>query len=156
MDNAQRRYIMTEARQTLDRLQQQDLERSVNALPDPAEMWKVRANERTRQRELAQAELAAMKQQPEFDWSVFDARVQSMIEAALATERRMLCESLGTEVGMLLAEERKDTMQKTRDELRELRIETAKLGSEVAELRALLAVERSNRTSTDTLTRQIN
>jgi hypothetical protein len=48
-------------------------------------------------------------------------------------------------------------LQKTRDELRELKIEIAKLSSEVAELRALLATERSTRVaSADALTRRVN
>jgi hypothetical protein len=48
-------------------------------------------------------------------------------------------------------------LQKTRDELRELKIEIAKSSSEVAELRALLATERSTRVaSADALTRRVN
>jgi hypothetical protein len=88
-----------------------------------------------------------------FDWSAIDERIAH----ALATERTLVAEALGGEVAVLLDEVRKDTMQKTRDELRELKIEIAKLGSEVAELRALLAIERGNRAaSADALARRVN
>jgi dihydroneopterin aldolase len=151
MDNAQRRYIMAEARETLSRLQREDLARDVNALPHPVETWKTRADARMAARAAASAELAAPS---EVDWSAIDER----IEAHLSRERKMLCEALGNEVAELLNEERQSTMRAHREELRELKLEVAKLSSECAELRALLAVERSNRTaaSADALTRRVN
>jgi hypothetical protein len=69
-----------------------------------------------------------------------------------------MAEALGGEMALLLNEERQSTMRAHRDELYELKIEIAKLGSECAELRALLAVERGNRTASAdaSVTRRIN
>jgi hypothetical protein len=94
------------------------------------------AAERERQRECAREELST-KRQP--DWS----DVQLMVDAAIAHERRLLCESLGDEVGRLLAEERQETSRVMRNEIRELKIEIAKLNNEAATLREALALERS-------------
>jgi hypothetical protein len=88
---------------------------------------------------------------------VFDyATVQSMIEAAIANERRMLCESLGEEVGRLLAEERREAMRATRDELHMLKLEIAKLATESATLREALANERCRVAGVEPLTRRMN
>jgi hypothetical protein len=159
MYDAKRQGIMYEARETLARLKREDLARGLNMpLLDPVETWKTKADARTAARAAAREELAAMKQQqPELDWAAFDQRVQSMIEARLEQHSRMLAEAFGDAAAELLDEQHKNTMQKTRDELRahrdevrELKFEIAKLGSECAELRALLATERSNRTAAST------
>jgi hypothetical protein len=141
--------IILEARATLARLKGIEHQRDDVAPEDCVERWKRKAAERLRQRECARAELST---KPVFDY----ATVQSMIEAAIANERRMLCESLGEEVGRLLAEERREAMRATRDELHMLKLEIAKLATESATLREALANERCRVAGVEPLTRRMN
>jgi hypothetical protein len=90
------------------------------------------------QRERRQRERAS-------DQTAADARLSIMIQAAILTERTLLLEVIGDEVGKSLAEVREETLSALRDEIRELKIECAKLGSEVAELRSVIAAERSGK-----------
>ena len=77
-----------------------------------------------REREAAKVEIASVPRRPAFDWGEGDTRIQQAIES----ERRLMAEALGEEVGKLLNEERRDTMRKVREELRELRIECRQAG----------------------------
>jgi hypothetical protein len=86
------------------------------------------------------------------DWNTFDERVEILIER----ERRFLCQTLGEAVGKLFNEERTDTMRAVRDELYALKVECAKFASEVAELRAALAIERSRPVDPTALPRSVN
>jgi hypothetical protein len=89
---------------------------------DPVERWKLDADRRTAEREAARAELAAAKKPAPFDWTVFDERIQLLIER----ERVLLATAFGTEVAKLIAAEREDTLREVREELRELRLEAAR------------------------------
>jgi hypothetical protein len=64
-------------------------------------------------------------------WVEIDARVAQ----ALASERIGLFEAMGEQVGQMFHDERVSIMREVRDELRELRHEAARLGSQIAALR---------------------
>jgi hypothetical protein len=148
MDDEKHR-ILDEARATLARLERKDIEKAMNApLPDKVNRWCVRADRITAERQRAKAEIAAMKQEPSFDWTAFDEHVQQHVEAAIARERVLVAETLGTEVGKLITEAQTETMRQARDELRELRIKVEKLDCETRELRAALAVANAERSAT--------
>ena len=140
-DEEERQQIMDEARENVRR-------RKVSQPPpivetDSLKKWKADADARTAARAAAQAELVAASKSPfrngdlpsAVDWSALDERIAQHINKAL--------EAFGEQLGELLAEQRADTMKRLREELRELRIECAKLGSEAAELRATLASDRA-------------
>jgi hypothetical protein len=146
LERERRRRLVDEAREKVESLK--DLERRREeiqslsrrlfpAAPDDAvAKWARDADARTAMREHERDE---MSRPAPFDWSAFDERVEMLIER----ERRLLCETLGTEVGRLLAEERRNTLREAREELRELKVEIAKYASEVAALREALTVDRS-------------
>jgi hypothetical protein len=169
-ERVRRQRIIEEARSTVERLKDLEEKRDDAARLPPADLarrlipaaaddavarWRADANAFARERRREKRRLrmethrapddeivrrrheeSTAAKQP--DWSAIDAR----IEAYLARERKLLCETLGEEVGRLLAEERTDTMRKLREEIRELRLEYARLGSQTEELRAALDRER--------------
>ena len=112
-------------------------QREAVALPDPVARWKADSDARAAARAAAKAEIAAASR-PTVDWDAIDQRIQQ----ALTAECRSMVEALATELGKWL-EEDKDTMKAMREELRELKIECAKLGSQAAELRAQMTIDRS-------------
>jgi chromosome segregation ATPase len=142
--------VIDQAKETVARLQrEEDLRREVEHLPqtligtapaDLVEQWRARADRLTAAREAAQAELAALKQQPSFDWGSFDQR----IDAAIARQRVLMAEALHEQIAELLDQEFRETMRAARNEICQLRLEIARLNSETAELRALVG-ERSGR-----------
>jgi hypothetical protein len=162
------RRILREARATLERTK--DFDQPRKRKPDPAvklppeelaktligqedrvTQWRRAAEERERQREQAKAEIASSRCA---DWSAIDAR----IEQHLVQERTFMYGAVGEAIGKLLDEEHKHVMEKTHDELRELKLEIAKLGSECAELRALLAETRASARGVDpaAIARRVN
>jgi hypothetical protein len=64
--------------------------------------------------------------------SEIDARIWAAIEA----RRQLMIDEVAAAAADLLARERRATMATLRDEIRDLKFEVAKLGSEVAELHA--------------------
>jgi hypothetical protein len=168
-EHERRRKILDEARATVERtkdigqpskrkqrdetaaLPPDELAKTLIGVESRAERWERRANERERQREQAKAEIASARCA---DWADIDAR----IEAHLVPERKFISEAMGIAIGQLLDDERDAVMRAHREEIRELKIEVAKLGSEVAELRALLATERSTRAASAdaSLLRRVN
>jgi hypothetical protein len=147
-----RKIILDEARATLERVKGIGHQRDDAPSPPPDDRvarWQRQAEERARQRECARAELS----QP--DLSEFDARVQSMIDTAIANERKLMATALGEEVGKLLAEQRTATMSAHLDEIRELKVEIAKLGHQTATLREMLTLER-DLTDPKTIPRRVN
>jgi hypothetical protein len=106
-------------------------------LPDPLERWREEMDAIAAEREEAKAEIASVPR-PAVDWDEIDRRIALWLER----ERKFLAQALGEQTGKLLVRERRDVMKALREELRELKIECAKLGSESAELRRELALDR--------------
>jgi hypothetical protein len=173
MERERRRRLIDDARATVERLKDVEKRREeIESLPpheisrrlipacadDAVARWAADAERRERERRAAERELRREArhdrlirkryegEQPAAatragdDWNEWcDTRIQ----AALDGERDALASGFGQAIAKMLADERKDVMRKVRDEIRDLKIEIAKLGSEAAELRAALAVDRS-------------
>jgi hypothetical protein len=77
------------------------------------------------------------------NWNAWNEWADSRIDARLEEERKMVMDIVGECLGELLAKERDATMAAMRDQVRELKIETTSLRSEVIELRTQLALERA-------------
>jgi hypothetical protein len=143
------------------------------AADDCVERWAADAAKRERERVEAEAELTTRsaddgliykryENQPAEvtragdDWNEwFDAR----LDARLEQERKMIMDITGEALGELLAKERKkreDTIRKVREELRELKLECAKLASESAALREALAADRGKVVEMPSPLRRVN
>jgi hypothetical protein len=166
---AKTRRILNEARATLARLKRhtevESAKREIEEmpptdvantlLPSPPsrnERWRMEAKAFEAAREAARAEIASASPAQSFDWSALDQRVRTMIES----ECMYLVESCGKALGEILLREREETAARIQDEVRELRIEIAKLGSENAALREMIAHERSRTAGVDPLPRRVN
>ena len=130
----ERERINAEARENVRRRNANNPEPEV-VLTDPLAKWKRDADARVAARAAAQAELAASRPTSP-DWQQIDERIAQHITQALA--------ALSEPLGELLAAQRADTLKAMREEVRDLKIEAAKLGSQVAELRAQLVIDRSH------------
>ena len=99
--------------------------------PYALDRWRRQAEETEARIAAARAARRAAEQQPQsvpIDENVLDQR--------LAQEREFMMNVIGEAIGQLLAEERRSVMRDLQAEIRELKIEVAKLGSATAELRA--------------------
>jgi hypothetical protein len=162
--------VLAEARETVERVRATvDDPRSpaavaehLETLLDAGDRWRLEMGELAAERERAKAELAASRS-ASFDWSAFDERVMAMIEG----ERTLMAEAFGAQVGRLLdeeheavkkliTEEREATMATLRDQVRELKIECAKLRNESVELRRELALDRGRPVDLPALPRRVN
>jgi hypothetical protein len=160
---------LREARETLRRTQRtKEVERGKREIEDsppgdvahtliPAplsqnERWRLEAKAAEAAREAAKAEIASASRAQPLDWSALDARVRATVEA----ECMYLVKSCGAALGEILTREREETAARIGDAVHELKIEIAKLGSEVTELRAQLAVERSRAVGVDPPARRVN
>jgi hypothetical protein len=151
-ERERRRRIIDQSRETVRRLKDIEMKREEVASPelarrpvlrpacsdDAVERWRAQGEAFAAECEAAKAELASASKLRPFDWSAIDER----IAAAIEHERQLVAEIVGESIAQLLAEARKDTMKAMREELRELRLETARLNSESVELRRAIALER--------------
>jgi hypothetical protein len=84
----------------------------------------------------------------------FETRVQAIVAAALAHERKQIAAALAQQLAKLVADEHREIMRAHREELRELKLEIAKLNNQCDELRALLATDR--RADASSVARRVN
>ena len=174
LERARRARLIDEARATVERLK--DIEKrkeEITSLPpsefsrrltsacadDAIERWARDADERERQRRTAERELRREARRDRLirkrheggnqlvagasGWEGWEAWLDSHFEQ----ERAMVLDVVGEYLGEFIARERKKR-EEMRDEIRELRVQCARLGSESAELRvqlAQLAVDRSSK-----------
>jgi hypothetical protein len=173
MERERRRRLIDDARATVERLKDVEKRREeIQSLPpselsrrlipacadDAVQRWARDADERERERRAAERELRREQRRDRLirrryegaqpaaatragdDWNAW---CDTRIAEALDRERDALAEGFGEGIAKLLADEREATSRAIRDEIRDLKIEIAKLGSEAAELRAALAGNRS-------------
>jgi len=163
---AKTRRVLREARETLARLKRhsevegakREIEEMPPAdvantlLPSPptrSERWRIEAKAFEAAREAAKHEIASANHA---DWHAVDMRIRTIVEA----ECLHLVEGCGKALGEILLREREETAARLQDEVHELKIEIAKLGSENAALREMIANERSRATGADLVTRRVN
>jgi hypothetical protein len=163
---ARARRILKEARETVERtkdlgkrkprddavkLPPDELAKTLIGHEDRVTRWKLEGEERERQRELAKAEIASSRCA---SWSDIDARIQEHLKQ----ERTFMYGAVGEAIGQLLDKEHDEIMRAHREEIKLLKIEIAKFGSEVAELRAVLAETRASARGVDpaALARRVN
>ena len=125
---------------------------------DAVQRWAADAERRERERRAAERELRREQRRdriirkrykgtqpaaaiPASDWSAWNAWCDERIQSALESERDALAEGFGEAIAKLLADEREATMRTMRDQVREFKIETTSLRSEVVELRTQLALD---------------
>jgi hypothetical protein len=173
MERERRRRLIDDARATVERLKDVEKRREeIQSLPpselsrrlipacadDAVQRWARDADERERERRAAERELRREQRRDRLirrryegaqpaaatragdDWNAW---CDTRIAEALDRERDALAEGFGEGIAKLLADAREATSRAIRDEIRDLKIEIAKLGSEAAELRAALAGDRS-------------
>ncbi len=135
MDDERRRAILDEARETLERLADFEVENREHNPRDPLLRSRPPSEPVRRERPLDTRPTTSGE---EHDWSGWE----SWLAARLATERQLVLDAVGEAIGQLLEGERKATTVLA-NELHDVKLEAAKLGNEVATLREALAVERA-------------
>jgi chromosome segregation ATPase len=134
--------IIDEARETIERLKDEQPPTPDVQFKDPIQEWKRSSDVIAAAREAAQAEMSRSSQRTRaapIDWSAIDAR----IEQVLTAECQKIAEAFAQEFIQLLDEERKGIKQDLRDAVHALELQAAELNTKLAELRATFAEQRS-------------
>jgi hypothetical protein len=152
MTEEERRRINTEARATLERLRRFKPSAAAELPPvDPVEKWRRDMDALTADRERAEEELKSSPRPVPVDWAMIDALADGLgqgVAQLLDEERDAIRKACRAAVDDVIdhvrdrADQASDAMASVRAELRELRAEYVRLGSEVTELRTQLALDR--------------